>query len=118
MGSSRLEDQVAIITGSAQGIGKEIALALAKEGANVVISDIDADLIEKTKSEISNETKKEALGIKADVRNFGEVENLINYGFLLNPFVRFIHISHFSLKVLQQEVLSGICGHTVSPFQV
>ena len=37
----RLQGQTAIITGSGRGIGQDIALAFAKEGANVVVSDID-----------------------------------------------------------------------------
>ena len=41
----KLKDQVALITGSAQGIGKKIALAFAKEGATVIISDINEELI-------------------------------------------------------------------------
>ncbi len=38
----KLEGQVAVVTGGAQGIGRAIAEALAKEGAKVVISDINA----------------------------------------------------------------------------
>jgi len=37
-----LKDQVAIVTGSAQGIGAEIARQFAREGARVVVSDLDA----------------------------------------------------------------------------
>jgi 3-oxoacyl-[acyl-carrier protein] reductase len=37
-----LKDQVAIITGSAQGIGAEMARQFAREGAKVVVSDLDA----------------------------------------------------------------------------
>lgn len=48
-----LADKVAIITGSGRGIGKAAAVQFAREGANVVVSDIDADPAEKTVAEIS-----------------------------------------------------------------
>ncbi len=48
-----LADKVAIITGSGRGIGKAAAIQFAREGANVVVSDIDADPAEKTVAEIS-----------------------------------------------------------------
>ncbi|MFA5928061.1 MAG: SDR family NAD(P)-dependent oxidoreductase, partial [Candidatus Margulisiibacteriota bacterium] len=54
-----LKDKVAVITGSARGIGKAIALAMAKEGANIVISDVNLEMAEATAKEIS------ALGVKA-----------------------------------------------------
>lgn len=49
----RLKDKVAIITGSASGIGRGMALAIAKEGANVVIVDINEELGKKTLAEVN-----------------------------------------------------------------
>ena len=48
----RLVDKVAVITGAASGIGKEIALAFAREGAKVVIADLDQKAAQETASEI------------------------------------------------------------------
>jgi 3-oxoacyl-[acyl-carrier protein] reductase len=56
----KLKDQVALITGSAQGIGKEIAIAFAKEGATVIISDINEEAAKATAKEITSS------GLKAD----------------------------------------------------
>jgi len=40
----KLSDRVAVITGGAQGLGKSIALAMAREGATIVICDINPNL--------------------------------------------------------------------------
>jgi 3-oxoacyl-[acyl-carrier protein] reductase len=77
MCEKKLIDQVAIVTGSGQGIGKAIALALSKEGAKVVIADIEENLINITSSEISKITTFETLAIKSDVSNYADVEHLV-----------------------------------------
>ncbi|MBO9534994.1 MAG: SDR family oxidoreductase [Solirubrobacteraceae bacterium] len=51
-----LDDKVAIVTGSARGIGRATAELLAAAGAKVVINDLDADLAAQTASEIDGET--------------------------------------------------------------
>jgi 3-oxoacyl-[acyl-carrier protein] reductase len=51
-----LEDKVAIVTGSARGIGRATAELLSEHGAKVLINDLDADAAEQTASEIDGET--------------------------------------------------------------
>jgi 3-oxoacyl-[acyl-carrier protein] reductase len=51
-----LEDKVAIVTGSARGIGRATAELLSQEGAKVLINDLDGDVAEQTASQISGDT--------------------------------------------------------------
>ena len=51
-----LDDKVAIVTGSARGIGRATAELLAEHGAKVLINDLDADLAEQAAAEIAGET--------------------------------------------------------------
>jgi 3-oxoacyl-[acyl-carrier protein] reductase len=51
-----LDDRVAIVTGSARGIGRATAELLSEQGAKVLINDLDGDVAEQTASEISGET--------------------------------------------------------------
>ena len=71
-----LKGKVALITGGAQGIGKEIALAFANAGADLVLCDVNDDALEKASSEI-REKGVDALPLKADVTNADDVENVI-----------------------------------------
>ena len=71
----RLHDRVAIITGGAQGIGRAIGLLLAKNGAQIVIADINDKQAEETAQEIALLGRK-SLALKVDVSNFSEAENL------------------------------------------
>lgn len=72
----RLRNKVAIVTGAGTGIGHAIALALAKEGANVVIGDIKEDSAKTTATEIEAIGRK-TLVVKCDVRSSSEVENMV-----------------------------------------
>ncbi|WP_338598990.1 SDR family NAD(P)-dependent oxidoreductase [Sulfolobus tengchongensis] len=85
--NSKLNGRVAIVTGSARGIGKEIAKILSKEGAKVVLFDV-LDLVYSTAKEIGEDT----LAFKGDItkktdienavqdviRNFGKIDILVN----------------------------------------
>jgi 3-oxoacyl-[acyl-carrier protein] reductase len=51
-----LDDKVAIVTGSARGIGRATAELLASQGAKVLINDLDGDVAQQTASEIQGET--------------------------------------------------------------
>lgn len=71
------ESKVAIVTGSARGIGKAIAMKFAKDGYDVVISDILQDVAEQTAKEIE-ELGQKALVVVADVSKAEDAERLIN----------------------------------------
>ncbi|MDQ3632353.1 MAG: SDR family NAD(P)-dependent oxidoreductase, partial [Actinomycetota bacterium] len=51
-----LDDKVAIVTGSARGIGRATAELLASQGAKVLVNDLDADVAEQAAGEIQGET--------------------------------------------------------------
>jgi 3-oxoacyl-[acyl-carrier protein] reductase len=61
-----LDGKVAIVTGSARGIGRATAQLLSEHGANVLINDLDGDLAEQTASEIAGETVVHAGDLTAD----------------------------------------------------
>jgi len=100
----KLKDKVAIITGAGQGIGKEIALAFAKEGAKVVVTDITGK-----EKEVAEEIKKmgrEAIAVKVDVskmedakkmaeetlKTFGRIDILVNNAGIY-PFKPFVEMT-------------------------
>jgi NAD(P)-dependent dehydrogenase (short-subunit alcohol dehydrogenase family) len=70
-----LSGKVAIVTGASRGMGESIAIELARQGANVVVSDIlpGESTVKKIKS-----LKRDAIYVKADVSNEKEVISLVN----------------------------------------
>ena len=68
----RLENKVAIVTGSASGIGKEIAKTYVREGAKVVIADLNQAAADATAAELGGPSK--ALGVAMDVTNEEQVD--------------------------------------------
>ena len=69
----RLKDKAAIITGAASGIGKEIAVIFAREGAKVAIADLDQKAADATAKDIDPSGKR-AIGIAMDVANEEQVD--------------------------------------------
>jgi 3-oxoacyl-[acyl-carrier protein] reductase len=83
-----LDDKVAIVTGSARGIGRATAELLSSQGAKVLINDLDADVAEQTASEIAGDTVVYGGDLTADgaadelvktaVDAFGKIDIIVN----------------------------------------
>ncbi|MFZ5904494.1 MAG: SDR family NAD(P)-dependent oxidoreductase [Chloroflexota bacterium] len=76
MEHSDLEDQIAIVTGGARGIGKGIATRLALDGAKVVLIDIDIDTAGVTSKEL-NEKGFQTMAIETDVSKLSDVNKAV-----------------------------------------
>ncbi|MBF8297017.1 MAG: 3-oxoacyl-(acyl-carrier-protein) reductase [Bacteroidetes bacterium] len=73
----RLQNKTAIITGAGQGIGKATALLFAREGANVVVVDINETAALQVASELVKQGGK-AVGVKTNVAVLAEAETAVN----------------------------------------
>src|SRR3954464_13605548 len=83
-----LDDKVAIVTGSARGIGRATAELLSEHGARVVVNDLDTDVAQQTASEIAGETvvfcgdltKPDAPGklVQTAIDAWGKIDIIVN----------------------------------------
>lgn len=120
MGLPRLEGQVAIVTGAAQGIGKGVALRLAQEGARIVVADRAADLAAATAAEIQAAGRlalahpidlarsREIPGLIAQaVREFGRLDILVNVAGILQskPFLEVTEEDWDRITTVNQKAL-------------
>ena len=71
-----LKGKIAVITGASKGIGKAVAMSLAKEGVNVVLAARTQETLDKTVAEIIKETGVKAIGIPTDVAKLEDLRNL------------------------------------------
>jgi len=81
----KLDGKISLVTGAGRGIGKAISLKLAKEGAIVVLNDVDLKILENTKDEIKS-FGQEAIMIQADVSSYNEDEKMVKK--ILNKYQR------------------------------
>lgn len=72
----KLRSKVAIVTGAGRGIGREIALSLAQEGAKVVVNDVDIRSIDSVVREIKK-MGGGVLGFRADISRSQEVHRMV-----------------------------------------
>ena len=72
----KLKDRVAIVTGGGKGIGEEICLGLSREGAKIVIAEIDIENSEEVIKIIQN-NGNEAIVIKTDVSDENSINNMV-----------------------------------------
>ncbi len=95
----KLENRIAIVTGASKGIGKAIALAFGREGANVVVMGRTTEAIEAVRDQILQQTGLEALALTADLEletdiqriatetlaKFGRIDILVNNAGIIHP---------------------------------
>jgi len=73
-----LSGKVAVVTGGAQGIGRAIAQALAGQGANVVVADIQVEKAEATARELTANSGQRAIAVKVDVADSASAKAMID----------------------------------------
>jgi 3-oxoacyl-[acyl-carrier protein] reductase len=72
----RVQDQVAVVTGAAHGLGRAIALRLAEEGARMTLGDVDGPALDRTVADITAKGGQ-AFGLVGDVTDEGPAARLI-----------------------------------------
>src|SRR5512139_116712 len=72
----KLKGKVALVTGAAQGIGKAVALLLARNGADILVSDINLEKAEETAREVEGLGQR-ALVVKTNVAEANDVEKMV-----------------------------------------
>ncbi len=116
----RLDGKAAIVTGAGQGIGRGIALALAREGARVAVVDINPDTAASTAKEIEARGGH-AIAIRCDVgvraqadaaiaaaaKAFATIDILINDA---QRIIGEINVQDMTDEVVQQSLQSGFMG--------
>lgn len=73
-----IEGKVGIVAASSKGLGKAVAMGLAREGVNVVVCARNRDELNQTAEEISSETGSEVLAVPCDVSNKDEIEHVVS----------------------------------------
>lgn len=73
-----LQDQIAIVTGGAQGLGEAICHRLAREGAHVVVADLNLEGAERVAADIMAQTDRRAIAVQVDVTEEAQVAAMVD----------------------------------------
>jgi sorbitol-6-phosphate 2-dehydrogenase len=73
-----LQDQIAVVTGGAQGLGEAICRRLAREGAHVVVADLNLEGAERVAADIMAQTDRRALAVQVDVTDEDQVTTMVD----------------------------------------
>ena len=115
-----MENRVALITGAARGIGYGIATCLARQGASIVIADVNAKAARASAKQLAAETGVKTLGVGCDitertqvaavvrqtVKKFGQIDILVNNAGIC-PFVDIMEMSEAMFKRTMDVNLNG-----------
>ena len=120
--SFTLEGRTALVTGSARGIGRAIATALLASGANVMLNDLDASLLEQTASELGQPARVHHIGadltqpdspaaiVAATLSAFGSIDIIVNNaGYTWDTVIQ---------KMTDQQFQAMLDIHLVAPFRI
>ena len=75
-----LSDKVILVTGGGTGLGKAMATYYSELGAKVIISSRKQEVLDATAKEIMDKTGNEVLAVSADVREYEQIENVLEKG--------------------------------------
>lgn len=115
-----LQNKTIVITGGGTGLGRSIGKYCLELGANLVITSRKKEVIDKTATELMQETGGKVLAVPADVRKYEEIENVLNeaekafgqiHAVLNNAAGNFIspteRLSHRAFDIIVDIVLKG-----------
>ncbi|MFY0592412.1 MAG: SDR family oxidoreductase [Roseivirga sp.] len=122
-----LKGQTIIVTGGGTGLGRSMGKYFLEVGANLVITSRKLEVLEKTAQELEQETGGKVLAVQCDVRDYEQVENVLNKaeerfgqinGLLNNAAGNFVspteRLSHRAFDTIIDIVLKGTTNFTLA----